>query len=138
MELNRKYAYGSHGHRSSISQGRAIEYPELEMLAPISPQLPSQGTIEVDVEDMELDREEANVLEQFGKVHVQGSRSTANTGLGANRWIKLYQDCVVHPDDIHSAADVSNANPRSHSLIGSDGRSKFGAFAPPIRDDTSG
>ena len=37
LEFASRTAFGSYGHRSSISEGKTVEYPELEMLPPLSP-----------------------------------------------------------------------------------------------------
>lgn len=41
QELQRRLANEARGHRSSVSEGGRVEYPELEMLGTISPPMPS-------------------------------------------------------------------------------------------------
>lgn len=94
QELHRKLADEARGHRSSVSEGGVLEYPELELLGPTSPPFPSPDI------DARLEREtvvnEMNQPEAFAidpNPHAKHDSSEE----GARGWLKLYADCVQDP-----------------------------------------
>jgi len=101
LELRSKSAYDSRNHRSSISEGGLTEYPELEMLAPISPPLPAHVSSPRRSPAADIDPLVQKVA------HSQGVYSHR----GAESWSKLYEDCVVDP------RSRPMASPRSHSRV---------------------
>ena len=80
--LQRRLANEARGHRSSISEGGMLEYPELELLGRLSPPLPSPD-IATKVAMEERVRSEI--------------RQAIQGGEDAKAWSKLYDDCVVPP-----------------------------------------
>ena len=80
--LQRRLANEARGHRSSISEGGMLEYPELELLGRVFPPLPSPD-IATKIAMEERDQSES-------KQAIQG-------GEDAKEWSKLYEDCVVPP-----------------------------------------
>ena len=117
LEFATRTAFGSYGHRSSISEGRMAEYPELEMLPPLSPVIRDSDLEKVS--DFDPPRAE------LGKKTVQHERKTpmdlsepaasSNTAETAKRnasgavewvgepsdakgWSMMYvEDCVTYP-----------------------------------------
>lgn len=107
QELQRRLTNEARGHRSSVSEGGVLEYPELEMLGTISPPIPSPD------EDEEAERVGAFQNANQSQIVNQGSRAIRNpSGEGAKGWSKLYADCIEHPgasDTSCSAAKLNRA-----------------------------
>lgn len=95
QELQRRLANESRGHRSSISEGGAVEYPELEMLGSISPPMPSPD-VATKLELEEHVRKESEARTQHaafesGQVaHPSGQVSRKQS----QDWAREYQDCI--------------------------------------------
>lgn len=93
QELQRRLANEARGHRSSISAGGKLEYPELEMLGSISPPMPSPDIAT-----------KVQLEEDFRMAQARASTSTTNTRSGqvsrkqSQDWAREYQDCI----SIHS------------------------------------
>lgn len=102
QELQRRLVNEARGHRSSISEGGRLEYPELEMLGSISPPMPSPDIAT-----------KVRLEEDFRRASAQASTSTATRSSGqvsrkqSQDWAREYQDCI----SIHS-------NPKSKSKSG--------------------
>ena len=119
LEFASKTAYGSHGHRSSISEGWAEEYPELEMLPPVSPTLSGFDGAEMDILKRKgklwLEQDKSPVLQVLddGNDKVvdnsgvgeqvrpgrqkKAEKGTASRPPGANTWSRMYvQECVAY------------------------------------------
>lgn len=114
LEFSSKYGNGSRGHRSSISEGGVVEYPELEMLPSLSPPLPGSGRyspIEVRPSSSIPHREAP-----LPKAAAAESRKSRLVSPGAKTWSKLYQDCLVLPSQ---DPDTSSATLRTaqHAYI---------------------
>lgn len=101
QELQRRLTNEARGHRSSVSEGGVLEYPELEMLGTRSPPMPSPNV-----------NAEAEAEEGLWKPG-QPKASATNTGLdakqisskeGAKGWSELYADCVEHPAKSESSS----------------------------------
>lgn len=100
QELQRRLANEARGHRSSISVGGVLEYPELEMLGSMSPPLPSPDT------DTEVQRDQRRNSKDLSPPNQRSSED------GAREWSKLYADCVVRP------GNSGVAKPRRSSSAG--------------------
>ena len=95
MELFSKFAVGSRGHRSSISEGGLAEYPELEMLPSLSPPYPSKGGSSTsDVHSVHEQTPESGCLEKHETV-IAAFESPSSPISSARNWSRLYEDCVV-------------------------------------------
>lgn len=93
QELQRRLANEARGHRSSISEGGKLEYPELEMLGSISPPMPSPDI----ATKLQLE-------EDFRQAQARASTRTTHTrspGQVSRKqsqdWAREYQDCI-HSD----------------------------------------
>ena len=111
QELQRRLANEARGHRSSISEGGVVEYPELEMLGSISPPMPSPDL------DTKLELEE--ILSSEIKANAKASRIVAPPNSEADdpakKWSKLYEDCVVPPSPSMFATSPTSTSTRSSS-----------------------
>ena len=84
------------GHRSSISVGGKLEYPELEILPQLSPTIRPLDVVA-----------QQDVTSGFRAMHpitskqsiVQSSYPFEESINGAKSWSKLYEDCVHRPGD---------------------------------------
>ena len=122
--LNRLYSINfrrlNRGHRSSISLGGKLEYPELEILPQLSP--PVQPLNEMSKRNMSM------VLEAL---HSNSSRQSIlqdpdpdnETIISAGIWSKMYEDCVHSPADIDgslvtdTSSVLSSAQGASYSTM---------------------
>ena len=94
QDLQRRLANEARGHRSSISEGGRLEYPELEILGRVSPPMPSPDiATKVAMEER---------IQSEIKQALQG-------GKDAKEWSKLYDDCVVPPPP----SEMGNSSLRS-------------------------
>lgn len=109
--LNRIYNVdlrrSSRGHRSSISVGGKLEYPELEIIPYLSP--PPQPLDEVSK------RNTAMALEAFRSSSsqqsiVQGPDPHNETIVSASAWSKMYEDCVHNPVDMDTSLVTDNSS----------------------------
>ena len=90
QELQRRLANEARGHRSSISEGGRLEYPELEMLGSISPPMPSPDiATKVALED-EF-RRASEPRDIIGQGHATGQVSRKQS----QAWAREYQDCIL-------------------------------------------
>lgn len=115
--LNRLYSINfrrlNRGHRSSISMGGKLEYPELEILPQLLP--PVQPLNEMSKRDMTM------VLDAL---HSNSSRQSIlqepdpgnETIISAGTWSKMYEDCVHSPADIDESlvTDTSSVLSSAH------------------------
>ncbi|KAK4693275.1 hypothetical protein P7C71_g4099, partial [Lecanoromycetidae sp. Uapishka_2] len=93
QELQRRLQNEARGHRSSVSEGGVLEYPELELLGSISPPMPMDDfkpTRQVD--DLHRSRSPLKRSDDSGfeAVAVEGG----GAGDGASDWSEHYRDCV--------------------------------------------
>ena len=102
----------SRGHRSSISVGGKLEYPELEILPQLPPPLQPLGAMsKSDI---------ATVLDTLHQSSSQPSivrtnkPDTDDQVNGARIWSKLYEDCVQHPIEVEEASIVDKSSPVLH------------------------
>ena len=94
-------------HRTSVNIGGVLEYPELEVLAPLSPiVLPSEEQLGV-LTFSPLTPSKSNSSQQ--SVVRRTTRSRGRPPV-ARTWSKLYDDCVLIPRDTD---DASLADPSS-------------------------
>lgn len=99
QELQRRLQNEARGHRSSVSAGGVLEYPELEMLGSISPPMPSP--------DIETKKTNDKLMRGGSPLRrsdeVDGTAETeavgGEGGGGAVEWEKHYRDCVRVPVD---------------------------------------
>ena len=112
QDLQRMLANESRGHRSSISHGGMVEYPELEMLGSLSPPMPNPD-IETKMELEEIMRSEIEAKAGGARI-IAPPNSEADQD--AKGWSRLYEDCVVPPSP--SLFDTSAAASRVE-LVGS-------------------
>lgn len=87
QELQRRLANESRGHRSSISEGGAVEYPELEMLGSISPPMPSPDIatkLQLEEHVRKASEPQTHPTTQSGQVSRKQSQD----------WAREYQDCI--------------------------------------------
>ncbi|KAL2041215.1 hypothetical protein N7G274_006160 [Stereocaulon virgatum] len=93
QEMQRMLANESRGHRSSISHGGMVEYPELEMLGSLSSPMPNL--------DIETEMELEEIMRSEIRAKAGGSRIIAPPNSEADQdakgWSSLYEDCVVPP-----------------------------------------
>ena len=82
QDLQRRLANEARGHRSSISEGGRLEYPELEVLGRVSPPMPSPDIATKVAMEERIQSEIKQALQR---------------GKDAKEWSKLYDDCVVPP-----------------------------------------
>ena len=109
-ELQRRLANEARGHRSSISEGGVLEYPELEMVGSISPPMPSP--------DIESKYEMAEIVRKASQPEPSPKKKNSNkdsywknhsSGDEAKTWSKLYEDCVTVPEN-SEASKVSRSS----------------------------
>ena len=97
MEFSARYGTGSHGHRSSISEGGLEEYPELEMLPPLSAMSgDGAGSPPLDVSYGGEMSSQATAEPEEKHDHIQCS--IVSPAGSARKWSRLYEDCVVRRD----------------------------------------
>ncbi|KAK3171162.1 hypothetical protein OEA41_003246 [Lepraria neglecta] len=109
QELQRMLANEARGHRSSISEGGVLEYPELEMLGSLSPPMPSP--------DIDTKNELEEIIRSEIEAKAGGSRCVAppnsEADQDAKQWSKLYEDCVVpSPPGVFSTSPTSTRSKR--------------------------
>ena len=103
------------GHRSSISVGGKLEYPELEILPHLSPAAkPLSESSQRDI---------AMVLK---RLHSSSSRQSVlqepdldkETIISAGTWSKMYEDCVYYPLDRDESlvTHASSVHSRTHAV----------------------
>lgn len=114
--LNRIYSLDlrrlNRGHRSSISVGGKLEYPELEILPPLSPSpRPLDETSKRDIAAV-LKALHSNSSQQSV---VQEADPINKTIVSAGAWSKMYQDCVYYPADIDDSLVTDTLSVRSHA-----------------------
>ena len=119
LEFASRTAFGSRGHRSSISEGRSVEYPELEVLPPHSlVEYPEPGVLtplnpSLPVFDKKKPQSEKTapkpLLEPITKpknaeladlVEFGTAKAAEKVGdpPGAKKWSRMYiKDCVNYP-----------------------------------------
>ena len=88
QELQRRLANEARGHRSSISEGGRLEYPELEMLGSISPPMPSPDIatkLQLEEHVRKASRPQGTLSE--GRVSRKRSQD----------WAREYRECIGPP-----------------------------------------
>ena len=105
QDIRIRFANEARGHRSSISEGGVLEYPELEMLGIVSPPLLSPPQSPALASDMERDPLSIGRRRrhQHGDITMSDVLPVKDAGQGAGVWSKLYEDCVVIPKDLDEA-----------------------------------
>ena len=88
QELQRRLANEARGHRSSISEGGKLEYPELEMLGSISPPRPSPDI----ATKLELEEHVRKASEP--QTHASSSHSGQVSRKQSQDWAREYEDCI--------------------------------------------
>ena len=84
------------GHRSSISIGGELEYPELEILPPTSQQLPSLPERKFSTFSLGSDGTPPSITSNDDTVQ---SADEVTASHNAKIWSKLYEDCIAYPRD---------------------------------------
>ena len=87
QELQRRLANEARGHRSSISEGGKLEYPELEMLGSISPPMPSPDIST----KLELEEHVRRAIEPQTHAVIQSGHISRKQ---SQDWARDYQDCI--------------------------------------------
>ena len=100
QELQRRFANEARGNRSSISEGGAVEYPELEMLGSISPPMPSPDI----ATKLRLEEHVRKASEPRSDARTHGAQSGQVSRKQSQDWAREYQDCI---DSSEGALDVS-------------------------------
>jgi len=114
QELQRRLANEARGHRSSVSEGGVVEYPELEMLGTRSPPMPSPD-INAKVEMEEIFRQAS----QGASATDQGPHAKQNSSEdGAKGWSKLYADCVMQPGESEASSNNGRRDRSASDDIG--------------------
>lgn len=117
QELQRRLQNEARGHRSSISEGGVLEYPELEILGSISPPMPSP-----DIKTKkELDKllRGGSPLKRSDDVDGASEPVVGEGTGGVGGWLEHYRDCVRVPLDsevvsrVTSRAGEGNGDPGS-------------------------
>ena len=98
QELRRRLANEARGHRSSVSEGGRLEYPELELLGSISPPMPSPDI----ATKVELEDYIRRASEPPGAV-VVATRGQHAAGREVSRkqsqdWAREYRDCILRSE----------------------------------------
>lgn len=108
QDLQRRIADEARGHRSSISEGGVLEYPELEMLGSISPPMPSP---DIDTK-LQLEDRVRKASEPQGDVQTRSNTHSSQVSRKQSQdWAREYQNCIrLQPD--RSLA----VTPRDHAL----------------------
>lgn len=115
QELQRRLANEARGHRSSISEGGVLEYPELEMLGIISPPAPSPDLATT----KDLDK-----LFRGGSPLKGDSEASAQSAAGGQRvegariWSEHYRDCVRVPGNSEVVSRAPSSSGTSCEDIG--------------------
>ena len=142
LEFASKTAFGSRGHRSSISEGRSVEYPELEMLPPRSPPLSIYGSGDIRLASEErlpslravttLNNAELAELSEFSAA--KAAQRVGGTP-GARTWSKMYvESCVIYPANSPPQASVLH----DVAVGGSNGPEIGLEVAAPVEKDEDG
>ena len=102
QELQRRLANEARGHRSSISEGGAVEYPELEMLGSISPPKPSPDI----TTKLQLEDHVRKASEPQSDMHTHTAHPGPISRKQSQDWAREYQACI------HCPPPSSNRSPR--------------------------
>ena len=106
------------GHRSSISIGGELEYPELEILPPLSHRLPSLREQGLSTYSLGSDGAALrSITSHEGTVH---SAADAAAGQNAKVWSKMYEDCIEYPRDTEEISILGNSTLKLHSELSTD------------------
>ncbi|KAL6714950.1 hypothetical protein ACLMJK_007210 [Lecanora helva] len=103
QELQRRLTNEARGHRSSISQGGVLEYPELEMLGRVSPPLPSPDVdMKIEIENVirkasYTEPKPVKQKESGHKTSPMKQKQHSSEDQPARRWSRMYEECVVDP-----------------------------------------
>lgn len=112
-------AYTStYGHRSSVSIGATVEYPELEVL-PGEGMLAKSRRMDLDGSDERLSQQaEGSDIDNLGD---ERSRTTRDAmplfGMDANVWREIYKDCMSSTSALKSDSDMTSFGAGSPSGI---------------------
>lgn len=132
QELQRRFTNEARGHRSSISEGGVLEYPELEMLGIISsPRL--SPDIATNIQTDELMRQESEqqtlITPSFGSIGPPDDGS----GDGAAGWSKLYTDCVVDAQGSDDGLSAAVRSDRGSERLGTRDTRRDGTGSGELR-----
>ncbi|CAF9914508.1 hypothetical protein IMSHALPRED_001928 [Imshaugia aleurites] len=106
QDLQRRFANEARGNRSSISEGGAVEYPELEMLGSISPPMPSPDI----ATKLQLEKHVRKASEPQGDALTHHSQSGQVSRKDSQDWAREYQDCIHLADSsIQTPAVIPSA-----------------------------
>ncbi|KAI9696973.1 MAG: hypothetical protein M1836_004934 [Candelina mexicana] len=100
--------YGA-GHRSSITVGGILEYPELEILPPVlAPSTPSNKHVSSTSDSSQHEKMVKTDLVYLGRANPE---PRTETPLGARVWSQLYASCVDLPNDTepNKSAEIENS-----------------------------
>ncbi|KAL9066162.1 MAG: hypothetical protein Q9161_007755 [Pseudevernia consocians] len=106
QELQRHLANEARGNRSSISEGGAVEYPELEMLGSISPPMPSPDI----ATKLSLEEHVKRASEPQSDMQTHGTQSGQISRKQSQDWAREYQDCIRPPSNL--STQIPAVNPR--------------------------
>lgn len=104
------------GHRSSISVGGKVEYPELEILPQLSPTLRPLDVVAQ--EDITSGLRAMHTMTSRQSI-IQPSYPSEESINAARSWSKLYEDCVHHPvggDERRTGRNTSRILLRSRTV----------------------
>ena len=95
QDLQRRLANEARGHRSSISEGGKLEYPELELLGSISPPKPSPDI----ATKLELEEHIRNAIGPQSDIQTDGpgTRYGQISRKQSQDWAREYQKCIRPP-----------------------------------------
>ena len=108
QELQRHFANEARGNRSSISEGGALEYPELEMLGSISPPMPLPDI----ATKTQLEGQVRKASEPPNDTQTHGTQSGQVSRKTSQDWAREYQDCI-HPQS-KRPIQIAAVNPRDY------------------------
>ena len=90
QELQRRLANEARGNRSSISEGGALEYPELEILGSISPPRPSPDI----ATKLQLEEHVGRASEPRRDLQTHGAQPVQVSRKQSKDWAREYEDCI--------------------------------------------
>jgi len=122
QELQRRLTNEARGHRSSVSEGGMLEYPELEMLGTSSPPMESPD-IDATINMVEILRKASQRKAPTSDISPDTKPDLPEEA--AKEWSELYADCVVHPGKSEeSSSDVAVVRHASEVIRSSNVRTR--------------
>lgn len=104
QELQRRLANEARGNRSSISEGGAVEYPELEMVGSISPPMPSPDI----ATKLSLEEHVRKASERQSDMQTHSTQSGQISRKQSQDWAREYQDCIHPPSKVSTQIPAVN------------------------------